>query len=121
MSIFWAQWRCVGMEEKKDRCFADWVRHAPVNNLDRFAGPSLAACAQVKSQKNITKDCERLGMAWRKSVGPRNSATTGSPEKLQLCTKSKKSRCYRERTAALLCTTEPRNELLSRSGDTVSK
>ena len=81
MSNFWAQRRCVGMKEKKDRFVADWVRHAPVNSLDRFAGPSLAACAQVKSQKNIKEECGRLGMVWRKSVGPRASTTTDSPEK----------------------------------------
>lgn len=34
MSNFWAQRRCVGMKEKKDRSFTDWVRHAPVNSLD---------------------------------------------------------------------------------------
>lgn len=70
MSNFWAQRRCVGMKENKDWFFADWVRHAPVNSLDRFAGPSLAACAQVKSQKISKRNVDVWGWSGESLSGP---------------------------------------------------
>lgn len=64
----------MGVKEKKDRFFADWVSLDTHHSLDRFAGPSLAACAQVKSQKLFKVECGRLGMIWRKACRVRNNS-----------------------------------------------